>query len=123
LIEGSRREGTQIFQSGIFTTTVENAQGRGGNVRIATDSIRLANGAAISTATANDFRGGTVTLNANIFEAIDGRQVSTSTSSGGQAGNIRLTARDRITLSESNPFDIGGNQGRAWLVCQYHVEF
>lgn len=37
----------------------------------------------------------------------------TSTSGSGRAGSIFLNARDRITLSGVNPFDISDNQGTA----------
>ncbi|MBD2067769.1 filamentous hemagglutinin N-terminal domain-containing protein [Leptolyngbya sp. FACHB-671] len=112
-LEGSRRQGSRLFGSGIFTTTEAGARGSGGNVRIATDAVRIADGASISTETENAFSGGTVSFNANTFEAIDGGQVITSTGGSGQAGSITLNAGDQITLSGASPFNISGNQGTA----------
>jgi filamentous hemagglutinin family protein len=95
-VEGVDRQG---LPSAIFSDTVAGAEGRGGEIRIAADSIRIADGAIVSTATFNRFGGGSVTLNASTFEATEGGQVITTTSGNGGAGNITLNIADRITLS------------------------
>ena len=111
-VEGANRQGTP---STISTATLANAQGRGGDVNIAADSIRLANSAVVSAETENRFPGGTVTLNANSFEATRGGRVITATRGGGQAGNIVLNVVDRITLSGFNPDSTASGEAASGL--------
>ena len=91
--------------------TTSSGQGRGGDVNIAADSIRLADRGSISTSTQNRFPGGTVTLNANSFEATGGSQINTATNSTGRAGNIFLNVVDRVTLSGTTSDSPVSDQG------------
>jgi filamentous hemagglutinin family protein len=100
LLDGVNQEG---FLSGIFTATLTGAQGRGGDVHIAADTVRLADRARISAETLNRFSGGSITINVNTFEVVEGGQVVTATSNQGSAGNIILNAVDRITLYGVTP--------------------
>ena len=109
-IEGVNQQG---FVSGILTATGAGAQGRGGDISITADSVRLADRAVINTETFNSFAGGTVTFDANTFEVTGGGRVSTATKGNGQAGNIILNVLDRITLSGVRPPNIVGNQEAA----------
>lgn len=108
-LEGVNR---QEIASLITSSTRAGAQGQGGNVRIAADSIWIADGAIVATSTQNSFSGGNVTLSSNTFEATGGAQVNTATSNQGQAGNITLNVVDRITLSgvtNRRPSSLQGN--------------
>ncbi|MBD1998333.1 S-layer family protein [Leptolyngbya sp. FACHB-541] len=95
-LEGVNR---QEAVSVITSSSEAGAQGRGGDIRIAADSVRLADGGGIFSSTRNRFPGGSITLNANTFEATGGSQVNTSSNNRGRAGNIILDVADRITLS------------------------
>ncbi|MBD1867455.1 S-layer family protein, partial [Cyanobacteria bacterium FACHB-471] len=111
-LEGTRQQRSLLLQSGIFTSTEVGAEGRGGNVRIAANSVRLADGGSIFSSTQNRFPGGTITVNANTFEAIEGAQVNTSSNNQGRVGNIILNVSDRITLSgvtNNRPISLQGN--------------
>jgi filamentous hemagglutinin family protein len=108
-VEGvNRRE----FASAITSSTEAGAQGRGGNISIRADSVRLADRGSIFSSTRNRLPGGTVTVTANTFEAIGGSQVNTSSNNQGRAGNIILNAADRVTLSgvtNNRPSSLQGN--------------
>jgi large exoprotein involved in heme utilization and adhesion len=94
-LEGvNRRE----VASAITTSTEADAQGRGGNISVRSDSVRLADRGSIFSSTRNRRSGGTVTITANTFEATGGSQVNTSSNNRGRAGNIILNAADRVTL-------------------------
>jgi filamentous hemagglutinin family protein len=111
-LEGARRQRSLLVQSGIFTSTEAGAEGRGGNVRIAADSVRIADGALVITSTENPFPSGSVTVNANTFEATGGAQVNTASNNQGRVGNITLNVTDRITLSgvtDNKPSSLQGN--------------
>ncbi|MBD1869426.1 filamentous hemagglutinin N-terminal domain-containing protein, partial [Cyanobacteria bacterium FACHB-471] len=105
-------EGGGEFASAIISSTEAGAQGRGGNISIRADSVRLANRGSIFSSTRNRLPGGTVTVNTNTFEAIEGAQVNTSSNNQGRAGNIILDVADRITLSgvtDNRPSSLQGN--------------
>jgi filamentous hemagglutinin family protein len=91
------------FSSGLFSQTERLASGRGGNIIVNTNVLRLQNGSVINAATIRDTNGGNVTINVNTFEAINGGQVFTTTGSGGKAGDIRINASARIIISGSDP--------------------
>jgi large exoprotein involved in heme utilization and adhesion len=117
-LEGTRRQRSELIQSGIFTSTEAGAEGRGGNVRIAADSIQIADGALVVTSTQNPFPSGSVTIDASTFEATGGAQVNTSSNNQGQVGSITLNIADRLTLSgvtDSQPTDsqLSSLQGNA----------
>ncbi|MBD3885871.1 S-layer family protein [Phormidium tenue FACHB-886] len=118
-IEGVGNDGRS---SGLFTLTSTEANGRGGDITVRADTIRLTDGAVVNAQTFNDFRGGDITLDADIFEATGGGQIVTTTLGGGRAGNINLNVTDRMTLSGFDPnyadrrSEFGnrvGNQGAA----------
>jgi filamentous hemagglutinin family protein len=95
-VEGRAQRGVP---SAIATASLSSAEGQNGNVSIAADSIRIADGAIVSADTFNRFEGGSITFNANTLEAIEGGQIITATGGTGGAGNINLDIADRITLS------------------------
>jgi large exoprotein involved in heme utilization and adhesion len=69
--------------SGLFAPVDDNATGKGGDVTIQTQSLRI----------------------------IDGASLSASTSGQGDAGNISVTASERIEVSGSDPQGFPGNIG------------
>jgi filamentous hemagglutinin family protein len=90
------------FSSGLFSQTERLASGRGGNIIVNTNVLRVQNGAVINAATIRDTNGGNVTINVNTFEAINGGQVFTTTGKNGNSGDIRINAA-RIIISGSDP--------------------
>jgi filamentous hemagglutinin family protein len=91
--------GIDGISSGIFSDAINPvATGRGGNVSIRSNTLRLVNGGAIDVRTESFGRGGDITIEVNLFEAIDGGQLITTTTRAGRAGNITLEA-DRIRIA------------------------
>ncbi|MGD1899735.1 MAG: filamentous hemagglutinin N-terminal domain-containing protein [Phormidesmis sp.] len=91
----------------IFAITREGAQGRGGNVNMTADLIRLIDNGLVSTTTDNRFAGGSVTAQANTLELIGGGRILTRTGGDGRAGDINLDITDSTILSGDNTFKIG----------------
>jgi filamentous hemagglutinin family protein len=75
-------------ESGLFTGTT--GTGRGGNVTIDTQQLRLKDGAVILSPTINQATGGTVAIRASQLVEIVGSGLFTLTNSTGDAGNITI---------------------------------
>lgn len=88
--------------SGLFTNTLSGAQGRGGEIFIRANRLRIQNGAVIYALSENNRPGGSVRLLANEFEATGGGQVIASALRRGRAGSITLEGGD-ILFSGSDP--------------------
>ncbi len=87
------------FSSAILASTDAEAQGRGGNVSLMADSVRLSDNGVISTTTSNRFPGGNVTVDANSLELAGGGQIETGTRGDGRAGNIDLEIASQTILT------------------------
>ncbi|MBD2603799.1 filamentous hemagglutinin N-terminal domain-containing protein [Scytonema hofmannii FACHB-248] len=85
--------------SGIFTSALNTATGRGSNITINTNSLQLRNLGEINAATANNQPGGNISIRANTVTASTGGNVATTTFAQGKAGNIRLNVTDSVTLT------------------------
>ncbi|HIK41611.1 filamentous hemagglutinin N-terminal domain-containing protein [Thermoleptolyngbya sp. M55_K2018_002] len=88
--------------SGLFTNTRFGAQGRGGEIFIRANRLRILNGAVIYALSENNRRGGSIRLSVNEFEATGGGQVIASALRRGRAGSITLDGGD-ILFSGSDP--------------------
>lgn len=88
--------------SGLFTNTRPGAQGRGGEIFIRANRLRIQNGAVIYALSENNRRGGSIRLLVNEFEATGGGQVIASALRRGRAGSITLEGGE-ITFSGSDP--------------------
>jgi len=88
--------------SGLFTNTRPGAQGRGGEIFIRANRLRILNGAAVYAVSENNRRGGSIRLLVNEFEATGGGQVIASALRRGRAGSIILEGGE-ITFSGSDP--------------------
>ncbi|WOB43356.1 filamentous hemagglutinin N-terminal domain-containing protein [Thermoleptolyngbya oregonensis NK1-22] len=88
--------------SALFTNTNSGAQGRGGEIFIRADRLRILNGAAVYALSENNRRGGSIRLLVNEFEATGGGQVIASALRRGRAGSITLEGGD-ILFSGSDP--------------------
>lgn len=111
-IEGGSPDNSAIY-SAIFASTQATAEGRGGNVKLSADSVRIADSGFIFTSTFNRFPGGTVNIDANTLEIASGGQVVTRTSASGPAGNIELDIAERTILSGISPVEFSGDRSPA----------
>ena len=91
------------YSSGLLTSTETTASGRGGEIRVTTDALRIADGGVLSARTQNAANGGNIFVKVNTLEAIDGGQILTTAFSSGRAGNITVEATDSVTLSGTDP--------------------
>jgi large exoprotein involved in heme utilization and adhesion len=87
--------------SGLFSSTFEDAGGRGGTISVNTDSFRIANGAVVNAQTSGAFRGGDVTINVQNLSLSDRAQISARSTGTGQAGGVAITANGAVTLTNS----------------------
>ncbi|MDY6938128.1 MAG: S-layer family protein [Cyanobacteriota bacterium] len=109
--------------SGLITSTEPNSTGKGGEIFVEADRVRVSEGAVISSPTRNSEPGGIVTIEARVFEAIDGGQVIATTIGSGNAGDINISASERLVISGGDPVfanrpssvggDIVSNEGPA----------
>jgi filamentous hemagglutinin family protein len=95
--------GSNGLSSGLLTGTRTPANGRGGDITVATGVLRLANGAVLSARTWNRYSGGNITVDANKLDLSGGGQLLTTAYSSGRAGNISVNATAGITISGSDP--------------------
>ncbi len=86
--------------SGIFTVTGSN--GLGGDIRIDTGTLRVADGGVLDARTRASGNGGNITGNVNSLEVLNGGQLITTTESSGRAGTITINATDRVTVAGSD---------------------
>jgi filamentous hemagglutinin family protein len=91
------------YSTGLVTDTQARSSGRGGNIQVTTNSLRLSDGAVLNARTFNTESGGNITVDVNTLELTGGGQLLTTTYSSGPAGNITVNAADSVTLSGSDP--------------------
>ncbi len=89
------------FVSGLFSSTIEEAEGRGGTITVNTDSFRIINGAVVDAQTFGTFRGGDVAINTRNLSLNNRAQISASSQGTGQAGGVAITATEAVTLTNS----------------------
>lgn len=117
--------------SGLFTNVVNRtATGNGGNISIATDTLRILNGASVSSGTRGLGNGGDTTINARTIEVLSESAPSStgattpsnisSTAAGGRGGNLtlvtetlRLTDGAQVIVSTIGPGTAGNLSVRA----------
>ena len=91
------------YSTGLITDTLASSSGRGGNIEVTTNSLRLSDGAVLNARTINDKSGGNITVDVNTLELTGGGQLLTTAYSSGSAGNITVNAANSVTLSGSDP--------------------
>ncbi|MBD2033507.1 filamentous hemagglutinin N-terminal domain-containing protein [Leptolyngbya sp. FACHB-321] len=88
--------------SGLFTSS--DTAGNAGDITIATQTFRIADGATLSARSRGDGQGGDISVNATrTFEAVNGGQLITTTFGQGAAGNITVNAGEQIRIAGSDP--------------------
>lgn len=95
--------GTDGFLSGVFTASEVGSRGRGGNITVNADHLRVADGAVLNAQTSSAFPGGEITVNANTVELQTGGQLLTNTFGSGAAGNITVNAAQQMTIAGADP--------------------
>ncbi|MBD1997867.1 filamentous hemagglutinin N-terminal domain-containing protein [Leptolyngbya sp. FACHB-541] len=90
------------FSSGLLTNTENTSTGRGGSIRIDTDTLRVEEGAVLSARSSSAQRGGEIIVNAETIDLTGGGQLLTTAFSSGQAGSITVNAGDRLHIAGSD---------------------
>ncbi|PSB42691.1 filamentous hemagglutinin [Cyanosarcina cf. burmensis CCALA 770] len=90
------------YSSAISTDTITNSTGKGGDITVNTNVLRVSDGAVLDAGTENNRNGGNITVSARLVEAINGGQLLTSTSSSGNAGKITVNASDSVNVNGSD---------------------
>ncbi|MEH2361750.1 two-partner secretion domain-containing protein [Nostoc sp.] len=94
--------------SGLFTSTegvptFYGSSGNGGDIRIKAGTLRVLDGAVISTITSSDNNGGNIVIDTTNLEIKNGGQFLSTANSTGQAGNITIKATGDVVISGSDP--------------------
>ncbi|MEX0270826.1 filamentous hemagglutinin N-terminal domain-containing protein [Leptolyngbyaceae cyanobacterium UHCC 1019] len=87
--------------SGLISATL--GSGRGGNILVNTDALRLLNGALIDVRTIASGDSGSITVNANTVELRNGSQLGAATEGTGKAGTITVNARNQVAIAGIDP--------------------
>lgn len=88
--------------SGLFTSSEENASGRGGSIQVNTPNLSILDGAVINARTRSAAPGGNITVNAQTVAARGGGQILTTAFNQGRAGNITVDAGNQVVISGSD---------------------
>ena len=86
------------FPTGILSSVIRGAEGKGGEINITTGTLKVQNGARLDSSTAGKGTAGNIFLKANSLELINNGQIRNITESNDNAGNITLQVRDNLIL-------------------------
>jgi filamentous hemagglutinin family protein len=84
-----------VSENGNISVAAESGtteRGRGGNIVITTDWMRVENNANVSAATTGRAQGGSITINTDQLEIVEGGRVLASTQRSGNGGTITVNA-------------------------------
>ncbi len=93
----------QGFSSALLSGSEEQNSGQANNIKVTTDTLRIADGAVLTARTRSAFSGGNIIIDANTIDIINGGQILTTSFSGGNAGDININAKNRVTIFGSDP--------------------
>ncbi len=104
--------GTQV--STLLAATEIGSKGRGGDIRVNTNLLKISDRAAISAIANSEGNGGNVDVNASSILLNDNALISVSNFGQGNAGNITLRSQDiqlrrQSNISTDNQLGNGGN--------------
>jgi filamentous hemagglutinin family protein len=88
--------------SKLRTATDSNSTGKGGNITVGTQNLRVSDGGLLDARTENNSDGGSITLKVKQAEILNGGRVVSTSSSAGNAGKITIDATDRVIINGSN---------------------
>ncbi|MBD2495390.1 filamentous hemagglutinin N-terminal domain-containing protein [Nostoc sp. FACHB-280] len=107
LIGFSPNSQSGLLISGLFTSTENErgltASGNAGSIDIKTRSLQVTDGAVISARSRSIGNGGNINIVANTVDLAGGGQILTSAFNSGNAGNITIEAKNRVSISGSDP--------------------
>ncbi|NEU74304.1 filamentous hemagglutinin N-terminal domain-containing protein [Hassallia byssoidea VB512170] len=89
--------------SGLITSSEGNATGKGGDISINADKLSVSDGGVVSARSGSAGSGGNINVDTNTLDLTGGGQLLTSAFSSGSAGNITVNAKERVSISGSNP--------------------
>ena len=91
--------GTDLFgrSSGLFTSTA--GAGNGGDIRVNTRALQVADGGVVDTQTTNRGNSGEVTIHAATVDLVNGGQLLAVTEGSGRAGSVTVNAAERLTVA------------------------
>ncbi len=106
--------GSNGNSSGVFSLVGSNGVGKGGNIRLTSNSLGLNNNAYLSAQTSGNGDAGNITVNTGNFRVSDSTVVTAATSNNGNAGNITLqagtlTLDNQASISAQTASSTGGN--------------
>ncbi|MEH2279998.1 MAG: hypothetical protein V7K90_01440 [Nostoc sp.] len=84
------------FPSAAFSSvdTTTNFTGKGGNITVDTNLLRVIDGASIDARTLNSSDAGNITINAGLVEVLNGGQIISTSSGSRRAGKITVNGTD-----------------------------
>jgi large exoprotein involved in heme utilization and adhesion len=86
--------------SGVGSTVESGAQGVGGNVVIAANSLEVTNGAGLLASTSGIGNAGNVVVAANTLNVTNGAYLSTNTSAIGNAGDVIIDSQGHVVFND-----------------------
>lgn len=89
--------------SGFFSRTRPGATGKGGDIILQTEQLRVSGNAVITTETDNNSPGGNINIGANRVELVNGGQMLASASAQGDAGDITISASNEVAILGNDP--------------------
>ncbi|MBW4665107.1 MAG: filamentous hemagglutinin N-terminal domain-containing protein [Chroococcus sp. CMT-3BRIN-NPC107] len=84
--------------SGLFATTEAGGTGKGGNISVSTNSLKVMDGAVISARSNSTASGGNINIDTNNLMLTGGGQILASAFNSGSAGNITVNAKDSTLI-------------------------
>jgi large exoprotein involved in heme utilization and adhesion len=103
--------GSNGIASAAASQVLEDAVGKGGNIRIATGSLSLSNGAQLSAKSQGEGNGGSVTIHATDRASFQSGAGVTVSSLLGQAGNLNISANSLLMNRGSLTAETGKGRG------------
>ncbi|MDJ0800560.1 MAG: filamentous hemagglutinin N-terminal domain-containing protein [Calothrix sp. MO_167.B12] len=97
--DGTSRDGR--LPSAIFSRVGSTGEGKGGSIKINTNSLSVTNEALLTASTSGQGEAGSIKVRANSFQANNGARILTTTSGSFNAGNIDFNVTDKFNLSGS----------------------
>jgi large exoprotein involved in heme utilization and adhesion len=93
--------GSNGRNSGAFSSVEEGGVGKGGDINITTDSLRVSNGAQLNASSLEQGNAGNLNLTANSVLLDKGGQLIAETASG-EGGNINLQVEDLLLMRHNS---------------------
>lgn len=90
---------SDIFSTGILSSTDESSRGIGGNINIEADLLSIVNGAKVDAKTRGTGYGGNINIESELIEIRNGGLITAGSEGTGAAGDINITKANRIYVA------------------------